>query len=68
MRDKGGIQLPDDVTAQGYRETRPFHHEQVFYSKQHGFMGTEREFVKAGLGYEYYESDFRRFVISQSSK
>lgn len=64
MRDKGGIQLPDDVVAQGYRETRPFHYEQVFYSATHQFIGTEREFIAAGLAYEYYESDFRRFIIS----
>lgn len=64
-RQNGGIQLPDDVIAQGYRETRPFHHEQVFYSRQHDFTGTEREFVAAGFGYEYYESDYRRFITSR---
>lgn len=64
IQTKGGIQLPDDVIAQGYRETRPFHHEQVFYSRQHEFTGTEREFIKVGLAYEFYESNFKRYVIS----
>lgn len=61
---KGGIQLPDDVVALDYKETRPFHFEQVFYSPLHDFKGTEREFIKAGLAYKFYESDYKRFVAA----
>lgn len=49
----GGIQLPDDVVSKGYKQTRPFHYEQVVYSEKHNFTGTEREFIKANLAYEY---------------
>ena len=63
---KGGIQLPDDVIALGYSETRPFHFEQVFYSRSHDFKGTEREFVKAGLAYQFYESNYQRFVVTRN--
>jgi hypothetical protein len=51
------IQLPDDVVAVGYKEVRPYHHEQVFQSTSAGFTGTEREFVAAGHGYEYVDLD-----------
>lgn len=51
------IQLPNDVVSVGYKEVRPFHHEQVFRSEEAGFTGTEEEFVKAGHGYRYVESD-----------
>lgn len=47
------IQLPDDAVSVGYKEVRPFHHEQVFRSASAGFTGTEREFVAAGHGYAY---------------
>jgi len=47
------IQLPDDAVAVGYKEIRPYHHEQVFQSESAGFTGTEREFAEAGHGYEY---------------
>lgn len=49
------IQLPNDAVAQGYKETRPFRHEQVFFSTKHNFTGTEREFVAAGIGYKYIQ-------------
>ena len=49
------IQLPNDAVAVGYKETRPYHHEQVFQSESAGFTGTEREFLEAGHGYEYVE-------------
>lgn len=51
------IQLPNDAVAVGYKEIRPFHHEQVFQSNSVGFSGTERDFVKAGHAYEYAEVD-----------
>lgn len=51
------FQLPDDVVAKGYREVRPFHHEQLFHSPSADFTGTESEFVKAGLGYSYVQID-----------
>lgn len=46
-------QLPNDAVAVGYKETRPYHHEQVFQSESAGFTGTESEFVEDGHGYEY---------------
>ena len=59
------IQLPDDVVSKGYKEVRPFHHEQVFYSPSKGFGGTEKEFVAAGYGYEYHQMDkFKRTCTS----
>ena len=51
------IQLPDDVVATGYRETRPFHHEQVFHSPGLEFTGTAADFVAAGHGYHYRQID-----------
>lgn len=51
------IQLPNDAVALGYKETRPYHHEQVFQSESAGFIGTEREFMVAGHGYEYAQVD-----------
>lgn len=47
------IQLPNDVTPAGYKEVKPFQHEQLFHSVSAKFTGTEREFVKAGHGYVY---------------
>lgn len=46
-------QLPNDAVAVGYKEIRPYHHEQVFQSESAGFTGTESKFVEAGHGYEY---------------
>ncbi|HCC08603.1 TPA: hypothetical protein DEP81_01320 [Candidatus Woesebacteria bacterium] len=58
------IQLPDDVIEKGYKETRPYHVEQVFFSPSKNFTGTGREFVKAGYAYEYVEIDkFTRRII-----
>jgi hypothetical protein len=51
------ISMPNDVQARGYRETRPYHYEQVFVSPSSGFVGTEREFVKAGLAHAYVQID-----------
>ena len=48
-------QIPDDAVSVGYIETSPYQFEQVFHSSKNGFTGTEREFVEAGLGYEYRE-------------
>lgn len=50
------IQLPNDVVAVGYKEIRPYHHEQVFRSESADFTGTGDEFVKAGHGYEYVQT------------
>lgn len=50
------FQLPNDAVAVGYKETKPYHHEQVFQSESAGFTGTEREFVEAGHGYEYVQT------------
>jgi len=51
------IQLPNDAIAVGYKEVRPYQHEQVFNSESAGFVGTEREFVQAGHGYAYVQLD-----------
>lgn len=51
------IQLPDDAVSVGYKQTRPFHHEQVFHSKRADFTGTERDFLKAGKAYSYIQVD-----------
>lgn len=51
------IQLPNDAVSVGYKETRPFHHEQVFSSASAQFIGTEREFVKAGHAYQFTQVD-----------
>lgn len=57
-------QLPNDVVNQGYKQTRPYHFEQVFFSSSLNFTGTEREFVQAGYGYKYAQIDpFTRFVV-----
>jgi len=41
----------------GYKQVRPFHHEQVFHSASAGFTGTEEEFVQAGHAYAYVQLD-----------
>ena len=51
------IQLPNDVQAKGYVQTRPYHHEQVFYSPSLDFTGTEQDFLKAGHAYAYIQTD-----------
>ena len=59
------IQLPDDAQAAGYKQTRPFHHEQVFYSPRADFTGTEREFLQAGHAYAYVQTDAHTRVTVQ---
>ena len=59
------IQLPNDAVSVGYRQTKPFHHEQVFTSSQHGFTGTEAEFVQAGIAYRYIQLDNHSRVTNQ---
>lgn len=51
------VQLPDDARAAGYRQTRPYHYEQLFSSAKAGMTGTEAEFVAAGHGYRYVQID-----------
>jgi hypothetical protein len=59
------IQLPDDVVSLGYIQTKPFHFEQVFYSPSHDFKGTEHDFLKHKLAYEYVQtSPFTRISFS----
>lgn len=56
------IALPDDARPAGYRETRPFHWEQVFRTSD--FFGTEEEFLKAGKAYAYRQIDqFTRLQV-----
>jgi len=49
------IQLPDDVRSEGYKQTKPLHYEQVFFSPSLNFKGTETEFLKAGHAYRYLQ-------------
>lgn len=59
------IQLPNDTVSVGYRETRPYHFEQVFSSAATRFTGTEREFLAAGHAYQYVQLDqFTRRVVA----
>lgn len=51
------IQLPNDAVSVGYKEVRPFQHEQVFHSASASFTGTECEFAHAGHGYAYQQLD-----------
>lgn len=61
------IQLPNDVVSAGYKQVRPFHHEQVFRSDSAGFTGTEREFFEAGLAYAYIQLDrYTRLTLERS--
>lgn len=65
------IQLPDDVISKGYvkSKTNAFEWEQVFYSKQYNFTGTELDFVKAEYGYHYTSIDaFRRIVLTDNKE
>lgn len=63
MKVSGGIQLPNDSISAGYKQTKPYHFEQVFHSPMHNFTGTEKEFISARLAYKFYESDYKRFTI-----
>ena len=57
-------QIPDDAQNMGYKQIKPYQFEQVFYSAQCKFTGTEREFAEKGLGYQYENIDkFTRRVI-----
>ena len=57
------IQLPDDVTAQGYVQTRPFQWEQLFYSPSHDFLGTEKDFLDNGIAYKYVQIDSSKRMV-----
>jgi len=50
------IQLPDDAVSVGYKQTNQFKYEQVFCSQSNNFTGTELQFLKAGLAYEYFQA------------
>lgn len=56
------IALPDDAKPIRYRETRPFHWEQVFQTAD--FVGTEEEFLRAGKAYAYHQTgQFTRLQV-----
>ena len=58
------IQLPNDVQAHGFKLVRPYCFEQVFFSPSTGFVGTEKEFVTAGLAYAYIQvNQFTRVEV-----
>ena len=58
------VQLPNDAKSMGYRKTKPFYYEQIFYSAMANFTGTEWEFVENGHGYAYEKiGDHARLVI-----
>ncbi len=60
------VKLPDDAQAAGYKQTRPYHWEQVFYSESFDFEGTEEEFLAAGFAYEYTQaSPFTRITSKE---
>ena len=60
------IQLPDDVKEMGYIKTGSYQFSQIYQSKKHNFTGTEKEFLKAGIGYEYISIDkHSRLVITK---
>lgn len=55
------IQLPNDAVSVGYKQTKPYHYEQVFFSQSTNFTGTEYEFLAKGLAYAYQQlNDFTR--------
>lgn len=59
------ISLPNDAQATGYKQTKPYHWEQVFTSATTNFTGTEMEFVVAGHGYKYLTVDlFTRALVA----
>ena len=58
------IQLQNDVISKGYKQTKPYNWEQIFYSPSLDFEGTEIEFLEAGHAYKYVQLDkYRRMVI-----
>jgi hypothetical protein len=58
-------QLPDDVISMGYRQTKPYCWEQLFYSPKHDFLGTEKDFIAAGYGYAYQQAgEYKRIIIN----
>ena len=59
------IQLPDDVILIGYKQTRPFHNEQVFHSVSADFIGTENEFLENGKAYSYIQTGSHTRVVIQ---
>jgi hypothetical protein len=60
------VQLPDDAQPVGYKQTRPYHWEQVFYSESLDFEGTEDEFLASGFAYEYTQaSPFTRITYQE---
>lgn len=62
-------QLPDDVVSAGYRKINDFKFAQIFRSVKLGFEGTEQDFVKAGLAYQYKQLDAHtRVVVGQGRK
>lgn len=56
VENKMLIQLPGDVILIGYKQTRPFHYEQVFRSVSADFIGTENEFLENGKAYSYIQT------------
>jgi hypothetical protein len=48
--------MPDDSISVGYKQVKPFHFEQVFFSQSKNFTGTEIEFLANGLAYTYYQT------------
>ena len=59
------IQLPNDIQSTGYKQVRPFQHEQVFHSKEKDFEGTAKEFLDNGYAYEYVQVDkYKRYCLN----
>ena len=62
------IQLPFDVVAVGYKESRPYCWEQVFWSEFAQFKGTEREFLSEGYAYSYSDAEPHRRMILRDQR
>lgn len=64
MIHTGKVQLPDDIVSMGYKMVSQFRYEQVWYSKEHDFTGTDQDFIDKGYAYRYQDlGDFKRIEI-----
>ena len=62
------IMLPDDVESFGFCEVRKFEWAQVYRSKRFDFIGTENDFLTAGLAYRYCPRDRFSIFIHEADK
>jgi hypothetical protein len=64
------IQLPDDASQVGCQRhpANPYEFEAIYESASKAFRGTEREFLNAGLAYEYIQVDKHKRSVIPASK